>query len=214
MMSNVAMFFLLLILLLCFILTLTSNYLVFLKLYFFQVLSILLIFVFNYGNLFWHDTPLLISFIIAIIIRLLLIPIVMYRFLSKWAFQLVERKMYFWTFMSMIIMFVWTLSAYTLTLKIFGEPNIIFMVSLILILSWFMILINHKKIIWDILWFLVLENGLFLISIALVQSISIYIELWILIDILMSLSVFAISVIKIKQIHGTLDIKKLSQLRD
>lgn len=214
MMSNVAMFFLLLILLLCFILTLTSNYLVFLKLYFFQVLSILLIFVFNYGNLFWHDTPLLISFIIAIIIRLLLIPIVMYRFLSKWAFQLVERKMYFWTFMSMIIMFVWTLSAYTLTLKIFGEPNIIFMVSLILVLSWFMILVNHKKVIWDILWFLVLENGLFLISIALVQSISIYIELWILIDILMSLSVFAISVIKIKQIHGTLDIKKLSQLRD
>jgi len=212
--ADISLFFPLAILLICFILTLTSNYLVFLKLYFFQVLSILLIFAFNYGHLFWQDTGLLISFVVAVLIRLLFIPIVMNRFLTKWTFQLVERKMYFGTFMSMIIMLLGTLFSYTLTLKIFGEPNIVFMTSIILIFSGFMILVNHKKVIWDILGFLVLENGLFLISIALIHSLNVYIELGILIDILMSLTVFSISVIKIKQIYGTLDLKKLSQLKD
>gem|GEM_PF-4447111 len=78
---------------------------------------------------------LLASFLIAVGVRLFFIPIVMYRFLNKGSFQLVERKMYFGTFMNMIIMLVGTLGAYTLTLKIFGQPNIIFMTSIILVFS-------------------------------------------------------------------------------
>ncbi len=211
---NISLFLLLFVSLLSFILTSISNYLAFLEVYFLQILSILIVFVLGYGHLFWHDIGLLISFVVATLIRLLFIPIVMSRFLVKGSFHLVERKMYFGTFMSMIIMLVGTLSIYALTLKIFGSLNIVFMTSLLLVFSWFLILVNHKKVIWDILGFLVLENGLFLISIALAQTLNIYIELGILIDILMSLTVFSISVIKIKQVYGTLDLKKLSQLRD
>ena len=214
MQSHASIFFLLVILLICFTQILTSNYIVFLKLYFFQILSILLIFVFNHGSLFGHDMGLLLSFLIAVIVRLFFIPIVMYRFLSQGSFQLVERKMYFGTFMNVIIMLVGTLAAYTLTLKIFGWPNIIFMTSLMLVFSWFIVIINHKRILGNILGFLVLENGLFLISIALVQSLNVYIEWGILINILMSLMVLGTSVIKIKQIYGTLDLKNLSTLKD
>gem|GEM_PF-6245006 len=52
MISNASVFFLLAILLICFLLTLTSNYLVFVRLYFLQILSVLLVFVFMHGNLF------------------------------------------------------------------------------------------------------------------------------------------------------------------
>lgn len=209
-----SVFLLLTILLICFLLTLTSNYLVFVRLYFLQILSVLLIFIFMHGNLFWHDIGMLVSFIIAVAVRLFFIPMVIYRFLSRGSFKLVERKMYFGTFANLIIMLVGTLGAYTLTLKIFGQPNLILMTSLILVFSWFLILVNHKKIIGDILWFLVLENWLFLISIALVQWLNVYIETGILADILMSLVIFGISAIKIRQIYGTLELKKLSNLRD
>ena len=209
-----SVFFLLAILLICFLLTLTSNYLVFVRLYFLQILSVLLIFVLMHGNLFWHDIGLLVSFIIAVAVRLFFIPMVMYRFLSRGSFKLVERKMYFGTFANLIIMLVGTLGAYTLTLKIFGQPNVIFMTSLMLVFTGFVILVNHKKVIGDILGFLVLENGLFLISIALVQSLNVYMETWILINILMSLMVLGTSVMKIKQIYGTLELKNLSNLRD
>lgn len=212
--SNASVFFLLVILLICFMLTLTSNYLVFIKLYFLQVLSILLIFVFSHGSLFSQDIGLLISFIMAVVIRLFFIPIVMYRFLSQGSFQLVERKMHFGTFRNMIIMLIGTLGAYTLTLKIFDQPNIIFMTSLMLVFSWFIILINHKRALGNILGFLVLENGLFLISIALVQALNVYMEMGILINILMSLMVLGTSVIKIKQIYGTLELKNLANLKD
>jgi len=80
---SLSLFFLLFILLLCFMLPVTSNYLVFLKLYFLQVLSILLVFFINHGDTLSHDTILLISFILAILIRAFLIPVMMTNFLQR-----------------------------------------------------------------------------------------------------------------------------------
>lgn len=206
--------FILFILFASFILPVTSNYIVFLKLYLFEVLCILIIFFINHNSAFSHDLILLISFIVAVAIRLLLIPIAMSHFLKKWWFQLVERNLFFGTFTSMIIMIIGTLCSYALTIKIFGELNVVFMTSIILMISWFLVLINHKKIIGHVLGFIILENALFLITISLAHWLNIYIELGILINVLMSLIVFGISILKIKHVHWSLDLNKLTQLID
>lgn len=212
--TDITLFLLVIILFLCFILPLTSNYMTFIKLYFTQVLSILLLFFFMHGETMWHDMILLSSFLMAIVVRLIGIPRIMSRFIQKGQFPLVERKMMLGTVTTILVMLVGILAIYQLTLKLFGAIDVLFMTSMFTLFSWFLVAINHTKVIWNVLWFLLLENVLFLISVALSDNITIYIELGVLIDVVMSIWVFVIAIVKINQVHNSIAIQKLTLLRD
>lgn len=197
-----------------FILWIIWNYKIFIKIYAIQVAIILAIFYIQYWNLFSEDTFLLLSFIFAILIRLIIIPWVLYKFISTSSLPIVEREFKFWLFINLIIYFVSLWLITFLSLKIFSSYNYIFIWSIFMVVSGFLNFANHKKLIGDILSFLELENAVFLLSLLALHSISFYIELWVIVDVIMSLAILIISTVKIKNVYWTINIDKLSSLKD
>jgi len=83
-----------------------------------------------------------------------------------------------------------------------------------MIISGFLNFANHKKLIWDILSILEIENWVFLISLLALDKISFYIELWVIVDIIMSLMILIIMTLKIKNMYWSINIDKISTLKD
>jgi len=203
-----------LIILSIFILWVTSNYKNFIKIYAFQVLMILMIFYLKYNNQFTIDIFILLSFLFAIAVRFFIIPYILYYFVNTSKLPLVEREFKFWVFFNLIIYFISLAIISYISIKVFGKYNYIFIASLFMIVSGFINFTNHKKLIWDILSFLELENAIFLLSLLVLERISFYLELWVIVDIIMSLAILLISTLKIKSVYWTIDIDKLVNLRD
>ncbi len=204
----------LLLILTIFILWVTWNYKNFIKIYVLQVAVIIAFFYMLYSKQFWEDIFILISFIVAILIRLFLIPWFLYSFVKKSKLPVVEREFKFWIFTNLIIYFVSLLIIVFISQKVYGTYNYIFIWALFMIGSGFLNFANHKKLIWDILSFLELENGVFLLSLLVLEKVSFYIELWIIVDIIMSLAILIISTLKIRSVYWSIDIDKLSKLKD
>ncbi len=196
------------------LLWITWNYKNFIKIYTMQVIFIIAIFYITYSHQFFSDIFIWISFIFAILIRLILIPWFLYYFVKTSKLPVVEREFKFWTFTNLIIYFLSLLLIVYISLRVFWEYNYIFIGALFMVVSWFLNFANHKKLIWDILSFLELENWVFLISLLVLEKVSFYIELWIIIDILMSISILLISTIKIRNVYWSINIDKLSSLKD
>lgn len=197
-----------------FMLWIISNYKIFIKTYIIQVAIILAIFYMQYWNLFFEDIFLLLSFCFAILVRLIIIPWVLYKFINSSSLPIVEREFKFWLFVNLIIYFVSLWIITFLSLKIFSSYNYIFIWAMFMIVSGFLNFANHKKLIGDILSFLELENAVFLLSLLALNTISFYIELWIIVDVIISIAILIISTIKIKTVYWSINIDKLSTLKD
>ena len=204
----------LLIILSIIILWVVGNYKNFIKIYTVQVWMILSIFFIEYSDKFTQDIFILISFIFAIIVRLIIIPWFLYYFVKTSKLPLVEREFKFWMFFNLILYLVSLAVISYISIKVFGNYNYIFIASLFMVVSWFLNFANHKKLIWDILSFLELENGIFLLSLLVLERISFYLELWIVVDIVMSLAILLISTIKIRSVYWSINIDKLANLKD
>ena len=214
MFSNISEFFLFLISLSVILLAVIWNYKVFLKIYAFQVLLIISVFYYMYWNLFSEDIFLFLSFLFAIAVRLILIPWVLYKFINSSKVPIVEREFKFWIFVNLIIYLASLVLLYNISIKIYWEIQPIFIWATFMVISWFLNFANHKKLIWDILSFLEIENWVFLLSLLALDKISIYLELWIVVDIVMSLAILIIMTLKIKNIYWSIDIDKISSLKD
>jgi len=204
----------LLIILSIFVLWVVWNYKNFIKIYTIQVAMILAIFFIEYSDKFFEDIFIWISFIFAIVVRLIIIPGFLYHFIKTSKLPLVEREFKFGMFFNLIMYFIALIWISYISLKAFWEYNYIFIASLFMIVSGFLNFANHKKLIWDILSFLELENGIFLLSLLVLERISFYLELWIVVDIVMSLAILLISTLKIKSVYWTINIDKLANLKD
>jgi len=214
MFSNMSEIFLFLISLSVILLAVIWNYKIFLKIYTFQVLLIVSVFYYMYWNLFSEDIFLLISFVFAICIRLILIPGILYKFIDSSKVPIVEREFKFGIFINLIIYLASLVFSYNISLKIYWEIHPIFIWAAFMVISWFLNFANHKRLIWDILSFLEIENWVFLLSLLALDKISIYLELWIIIDIIMSITILIIMTLKIKNIYWSIDIDKISTLKD
>ena len=190
------------------------NYKNFIKIYTIQVFMIIAIFFIQYSDKFSQDIFILISFIFAILIRWFLIPGFLYYFVKTSKLPLVEREFQFWIFVNLILYFItlWIISY--ISIKVFWKYNYMFIASMFMVVSWFLNFSNHKKLIWDILSFLELENGIFLLSLLVLERISFYLELWIVADIMMSLAILLISTLKIRSVYWSINIDKLASLKD
>jgi hydrogenase-4 component E len=196
------------------ILWVIGNYKNFIRRYTIQVALILAVFYFLYANNFLSDFMLLASFISAIIIRLFFIPRVLNKSVNKSWLPIVERKFKFWRFFTLLIYLTTLLFIAFLSKRIFETYNLIFIAGIFIVISSFLNFENHNKLVWDILSFLELENWIFLISLLIIGKVNFYIELGIIIDILMSLSILIISAIKIKKEYWTIDIDQLAELKE
>jgi len=192
----------------------TWNYKNFIKIYIFQVIIILVFFYILYSQKFIIDIFILISFLFSVLVRLFLIPGFLYYFIGKSKLPIVEREFKFWMFFNLILYFISLFIIVFISKKVYWEYNYIFIWALFMIVSGFLNFANHKKLIWDILSFLELENGVFLLSLLVLEKVSFYIEIWIIVDIIMSLVILLISTLKIKSIYWSIDIDKLSELKD
>jgi len=204
----------LLIILSIIILWVVWNYKNFIKIYTIQVAMILAIFFIEYSDKFSWDIFILISFLFAIIVRLIIIPWFLYHFVKTSKLPLVEREFKFGMFFNLIMYFIALGIISYISLKVFWKYNYIFIASLFMVVSGFLNFANHKKLIWDILSFLELENGIFLLSLLVLERISFYLELWIVADIIMSLAILLISTLKIKSVYWSINIDKLAKLKD
>jgi hydrogenase-4 membrane subunit HyfE len=204
----------LLIILSIFVLWVVWNYKNFIKIYTIQVAMILAIFFIEYSDKFFEDIFIWISFIFAIVVRLIIIPWFLYYFVKTSKLPLVEREFKFGMFSNLIMYFIALIWISYISLKAFWEYNYIFIASLFMIVSGFLNFANHKKLIWDILSFLELENGIFLLSLLVLERISFYLELWIVVDIVMSLAILLISTLKIRSVYWSINIDKLATLKD
>jgi len=192
----------------------TWNYKNFIKIYIFQVIIILVFFYILYSQKFMIDSFILISFLFAVLVRLFLIPGFLYYFINRSKLPIVEREFKFWMFFNLILYFISLFIIVFISKKVYWEYNYIFIWALFMIVSGFLNFANHKKLIWDILSFLELENWVFLLSLLVLEKVSFYIEIWIIVDIIMSLVILLISTLKIKSIYWSIDIDKLSELKD
>jgi len=167
-----------------------------------------------YNKQFTDDIFIFISFIFAILIRLLLIPSFLYHFIKTSKLPIVEREFKFGIFTNLVFYLVSLLIIVFISQKVYWTNNYIFIWAMFMVVSGFLNFANHKKLIWDILSFLELENWVFLLSLLVLERVSFYIELWIIVDILMSLAILIISTLKIRSVYWSIDIDKLSDLKD
>lgn len=201
------------------LLSITNNYMVFLRNYVIQVFLIMVIFFLMYSWSFHEEFVLIISFVGAIFIRLILIPNYIKHFISEYylkksRMRMAERIPQFSNFYIFIILIFFLFFISYLSIKTFWNYNSIFITSIFILFAWLLNFINHKRLVWDILSFLEIENAVFLFSLLIIKNVPIYIELWILIDVVMSLMILLILVFKIKEIVWTTNVESLTELKD
>jgi hydrogenase-4 membrane subunit HyfE len=104
--------------------------------------------------------------------------------------------------------------SYYLAIFIFGQANLIFTASFFIFLAWMLNFVNHRKLVWDILSFLEVENAVFLAWLLILEKVPFYIEFGIIVDILLVLLILLILVYNIKQVAGDTQISHMNELKD
>ncbi len=196
-----------------FLLTVSGNYLNFIKIYIFQTALIFWIFYSMYMSKFESDPMLLFAFIYGIIIRVIWVPFTIHHFLTKLNMPFIERKLHIRWLYALLIQLFMVFFVYMLSKKI-GDSHIVLISSILIVFFGLFTFLNHKKLIGDILAFLFIENGLFLLSMLIIEKISFYAEINIMVDILMSLAVLVMSMIKIRSITGNIDVWQFVELKE
>lgn len=196
----------------------TNNYISFLRYYVFQVFLILVLFFIMYSWNFWEDSILLVSFIFAIIIRMIVIPAYINYFLKEFYIKKLQMRVTDRIFRIpqsfVFILLIWFFClSYYLWIYIFWETNLIFSVSFFVFFAGLLNFVNHKRLVWDILSFLEIENAIFLIGLLILESVPFYIEFWIIIDVILILLILLILVYNIKLVVWDTEISHINELK-
>lgn len=77
-----------------------------------------------------------------------------------------------------------------------------------------LMIVRRKKIITHIMGYMVLENGIFLLSMALGSELPLIVNLGILLDLFTSILLFGLFITKIDELYHSTEIDQLSGLRD
>jgi len=201
------------------LISISNNYLNLLRYYVLQVVLILAIFFILYSDNFADDKILLVSFIFAIIFRLIFIPIYINYFIKsfyvkKLKMRITDRIFRIPQIVTFIILILFFSFSYYLSLFVFSKENMIFIVSIFIFLSWMLNFFNHRKLVWDILSFLAMENAIFFFWLLIIDKIPFYIEFGIMIDIVLILLILLILVYNIKKNLWKTFISILNELKE
>jgi len=94
------------------------------------------------------------------------------------------------------------------------EVSLLVPTSLSTVFSGFLLLTTRRKAISQVVGYLVLENGVFIMGLTLVHAMPFLVEMGVLLDLLVAIFVMGIIINHIKREFASLDTTRLSQLRD
>ena len=95
-----------------------------------------------------------------------------------------------------------------------GVKPLYFGVSIMLIVSSLFLIINRKTIITHILCYMMLENGIFLLSLSVANELPMLVNLGVLLDLFVGVYLFVIFFNKIQEMYDGSHIDELTELKD
>jgi len=127
-----------------------------------------------------------------------------------------DAEPYLPSFISLIIITIIIIATFILSNAINDSQisKIYFVVANSALLAGLYIIITRKKIITHVMGFLIVENGVFILSLAIGNKMPMLLNTGILLDFFLSFLVLGIFVDKIKDVFKEPDMQTLSQLRD
>ena len=127
-----------------------------------------------------------------------------------------EAEPYVPYFVSLVI--VTSLIVFTILLSTFIEDSslnkIYFIVALFALFTGLYVITTRKKIITHVMGYLVIENGVFILSLAVGNKMPMLVNTGILLDLFVSILVLGIFVNKVGSILKDIDVDQLQNLRD
>jgi len=95
-----------------------------------------------------------------------------------------------------------------------GPTDLIFATSLATIFTGFLLLTTRFKALTQVIGYLILENGIFIFGVLLIEAMPVVIELGVLLDLFVGIFVSCIIVGKINKSFSSMDTRNLSMLRE
>ena len=127
-----------------------------------------------------------------------------------------ETEAYLSNFNSLVAMLIGIVLSYILaySLQIEGVNTMYFSASVSATYAGIFIIVTRRKIITHIMGYMILENGIFLLSLAVGNEMPMIVNTGILLDIFTSVLVLGMFVNKIGNVFQSVEISKLSRLKD
>ena len=205
---------LLVILLLAFLFTASKNYRESLQIYTAQVLSIFAIMLIMSWGSIGDDHLLLFSIVTGTLFRVIIVPNLIFHFLRRERFHLIERDFRVPVFGTLLIELAIFFFTYAISIRIFGRVDLVFFACLILIFFGFVTSFTHKRLFSNVLGLLMIENAIFLLSVFLLGGIPFSIELAIMFNVLFGFIISLIALTKIKSIDARMSIDSMQNLKE
>jgi len=95
-----------------------------------------------------------------------------------------------------------------------GIKPLYFGISIVMIIASLFLIINRKRIITHILCYMILENGIFLLSLSVANEMPLLVNLGVLLDLFVGIFLFAIFFNKIQEMYDGNKIDVLTELKD
>ena len=89
-----------------------------------------------------------------------------------------------------------------------------FAVSIATVLSGMYFIINHKNVFSHLTGFLIIENGVFLLSLAVGSEMPMLVSIAVLLDIFIGVLIFALFMNRLGDTFNSIDVTELSQIKD
>jgi hydrogenase-4 component E len=86
--------------------------------------------------------------------------------------------------------------------------------SLATVITGFILLTTRRKALTQVAGYLVLENGIFIMGLALIEAIPFFVEIGVLLDLLVAIFVMGIMILQINREFSSLDTTRLSNLKE
>ncbi len=151
----------------------------------------------------------------TIIVKVFTVPIFL-NYIIKRNRMTREVEPYLPNFISLVIVTIIIISTFFLsnTINDHHLNKIYFIVALSTLLTGLYIIITRRKIITHVMGFLVIENGVFILSLAVGNEMPMLVNTGILLDFFVCVLILGIFVNKLGDVFKEPDVDKLSQLRD
>jgi hydrogenase-4 component E len=181
----------------------------------FQGLLLFLLVILDIKNISWLNIAFL--SIETLLVKAAAIPLFLLIIIRKNEISR-EVEPYISQFYSLLIamgIFIFGFAATFWSVRVGGEIKpLYFGISIVIIVSSLFLIINRKKIITHILSYMMLENGIFLLSLSVANEMPMLVNVGVLLDLFVGVYLFTIFFNKIEEMYDGSHIDILTELKD
>ncbi len=169
----------------------------------------------DFGNV--HIGNMLFILFETLVVKGALIPVILFKVVRKNnIFREIEPNIpfYFSLFMtSMIFALGFYVTYITVGIKGPVKP-LYFGISISTVVTGFVVIMTRKKIITHVMGYIIIENGIFLLTLSLAKEMPFIVSLGVLLDIFMGIYLLGLFVNKIQDTFSGVNISSLTKLKD